>query len=121
MLHRESLFADDKVVWSTMNDDGSYGEVKEFEGVVSIEPEKKTAFYADNKTYFTHTTPETITLTATLDKFTDVDALTKDSGYIETNCKNCGAAVRGHYCEYCGTRYEKPVKFGVYIGGHLYT
>ena len=22
-----------------------------------------------------------------------------------TNCRNCGAPVRGHQCEYCGTRY----------------
>ena len=22
-----------------------------------------------------------------------------------TNCKNCGAPLRAHVCEYCGTRY----------------
>lgn len=22
-----------------------------------------------------------------------------------TNCKNCGAVLKGHVCEYCGTRY----------------
>jgi hypothetical protein len=22
-----------------------------------------------------------------------------------TNCKNCGATVHGHKCEYCGTEY----------------
>lgn len=30
-------------------------------------------------------------------------------------CKNCGAAVRGQYCEYCGTSYRRPTKLGLYI------
>lgn len=23
-----------------------------------------------------------------------------------TNCKNCGAVLHGHKCEYCGTEYQ---------------
>ena len=25
---------------------------------------------------------------------------------LPTNCKNCGAALHGHKCEYCGTTYN---------------
>jgi hypothetical protein len=28
--------------------------------------------------------------------------------YVPTNCKNCGAALKGD-CEYCGTKYSKDV------------
>ena len=38
---------------------------------------------------------------------TDVDIVGVDLSLdkLPTNCKNCGAVLKGHVCEYCGTRY----------------
>lgn len=29
-----------------------------------------------------------------------------------TNCKNCGAPLHDHICEYCGTEYENKINAG---------
>lgn len=31
----------------------------------------------------------------------------------DTNCRNCGAPIKGNRCEYCGTEY--PDKYESYI------
>lgn len=117
---RDSVFGK-KTYFCTMND-GVYDEPKEISDIVSIEKDVHIA-YADNKIVYEAVDnigcpSDVFSCTLTLDNFDSLDDLTQE--YIETNCKNCGAAVKGHYCEYCGTRYEKPTKFGIYINGHEY-
>lgn len=33
----------------------------------------------------------------------------------ETNCKNCGAPLKGGRCEYCGTEKPEPQYFGSFL------
>jgi len=58
--------------------------------------------------------------------FTNLTFELTDSGLVEVLdtllnpgevCKNCGAPVRGQYCEYCGTSYRRPMGFKMSIDG----
>lgn len=120
LLSRDSVFGQ-KTYFSTMND-GVYEEPKELSGIISIEKDVHVE-YADNEIVYEAVDnigcPSNVfSCTLTLDTCNGLDDLTQE--YVETNCKNCGAAVRGSYCEYCGTRYETIKKFGIYINGHEY-
>lgn len=35
----------------------------------------------------------------------DYDDYPREKEKLPQNCKNCGAPLRSHECEYCGTRY----------------
>ena len=100
--------------------DGVYDDPKEISGIISMSTDETIDFKDDKVVYKKEKIcpKDVFSCTLTLDNFNCLDDLTQE--YIETNCKNCGAAVRGHYCEYCGKRKEKPTKFGIYINGHEY-
>lgn len=33
----------------------------------------------------------------------------------DTNCRNCGAPVKGNRCEYCGTEYHDKIENYIHI------
>lgn len=33
----------------------------------------------------------------------------------DTNCRNCGAPIKGNRCEYCGTEYPDQVESYIHI------
>lgn len=33
----------------------------------------------------------------------------------DTNCRNCGAPVKGNRCEYCGTEYNNKIENYIHI------
>lgn len=122
LLSRDSVFGK-KTYFSTMND-GVYEEPKELPGIISISMDETIDFKDDKVVYKKEKfcpkdVKDIFSCTLTLDNCDGLDDLTQE--YVETNCKNCGAAVRGSYCEYCGTRYETIKKFGIYINGHDYS
>lgn len=106
----------DAFMWSTANENGEYGEVHRFDGIVSIEPEI-TTLYSDNLAVCTIAKNETIEFDFRKQKLCldDIDDLLYPAP-TETNCKNCGAVLRKSYCEYCGTKYDTfPKKMGLEI------
>lgn len=97
----------DEIYFATASDDGTYEQVKRFNGSITVEPET-VCFECDMGNLTTFTTNKTITIQG---EFVDAD-LSNILNPGET-CKNCGAPVRGKFCEWCGTSYIKPISVGM--------
>ena len=80
----------------------------EFELVASLPPKGKTGtiYICGNTEYiFVENTWNEIGKVENYYASAEMSVIQNQEEKLPTNCKNCGAVLKGHVCEYCGSIY----------------